>query len=237
MYPVKQVDSHKTRVLTSINLKEQRWTVRPVLQKFEFKYKRVNADDLETLRQFFETQKGSFGTFDLEFDEKTYTWMAFDQDVFAPTENPQWPNLWDLELKMAQTKPDTILDDVDLEEELWFPELNESGIYTQLPFSPGQRFFISKSETDDGSRQAFYWYEWPLAVWEMNFPTITTEEIAVLRNFFDKCRGKWRTFKAKHPDNEDVTIENLRFDMDELEIEYQGPNHFSTKLRLVETRA
>lgn len=255
-YPVDAKSAWVTRVNQFVDFTEQRWVVRQPLQSFVFKYNHVSRADTNVIREFFRTQKGMFDGFTVVFDGFEYQNMYFDQDEFMPVEEDKWPNRFTFSLKLKQARPNGwfwISDNPD-EQDLPFIA---GGVTTQTPWTSGETFFTSKIDLETGSRYSYNWIakegeatEEPLRRWEINYAHITHDEAVVLFVFFHQMHGRLRPFRMhdpdlyvqsrqapfspESPDPNYKVFPNCRFDMDEINLNYLGPNEYSTKLLIAE---
>ncbi len=246
-YPVQNKSSWVARVNQFADFSEQRWVTRQPLAEFVFRYRDVSRADVETLRNFFRAQKGAYDDFTLVFDGYEYQNMVFDQDVFEPVEESM-PNRFSLELKLKQTRPNGWF---------WIPSPSDDtyphinlGVLTQRPWTNGETFHTNKIDMETGRRYSYAWIQEPIKQWALNYPVITHDEAATLLKFFHKMHGRYGTFKFDDPEewhiarsdpfsssNPDPLYQphqNCRFDMDDISLEYLGPNHYATKILITE---
>ena len=84
---------------------EQRWIKSPPLNRFTLVFRYLDGVDVSNIRQFFNDQKGRFGTdWDITINGDLYENMTFDQDDFSPTEPADKPELFHLTLKARQVE-------------------------------------------------------------------------------------------------------------------------------------
>lgn len=103
-YPVQRSRTYLTEVVKFINDKEQRWVKRAPLEAFALQFTSLNADDVETLREFFNSQLGMFDkTWTLEFDGVTYEHMVFAHDEFREEESDKM-ELFNVTLQCRQVR-------------------------------------------------------------------------------------------------------------------------------------
>lgn len=228
-YPVQRNANWLTKVNQFVDFSEQRWVSRLPLAAFVFQYNNISRADMIALRDFFEIQKGSYDTFTIEFDGQLYEDMVFDQDDFAPQETK--PDRYSLSLKLKQTRPSGIL--LGYDGNPVYPTI-ANGVMTQKPWTPGEAYSTNKVDLEIGIRYADYWLENPLRRFVINYPVITDEERIKIENFFHAMHGRMKTFKFVDPDPPNTEYPKCRFDMDELLVEYKGPNHNSLRVQIAE---
>jgi len=113
-----------------------------------------------------------------------------------------------------------------------YPTLG-TGATTQLPFVRITRFHTTKSAVESGKRYTYADRALQLMGWELVYSALTHTERAEIDDFFRDRGGRYETFDF--PDPQTGTLyTKVRFDMDELEIEYLGPSHNSMRVRLIE---
>lgn len=113
-----------------------------------------------------------------------------------------------------------------------YPTIN-GGAKSQLPFVRITRFHTTKSDVESGKRYTYADRATPLMGWELVYPAVTHAERDSIDNFFRDRGGRYETFDFTDPET-GTAYTKVRFNMDELEIEYLGPSHDSMKVRLIE---
>lgn len=104
-------NAYVTRVVRFVDDSEQRWVVRPSLFECVLNLQSMNGHDVSALRTFFNSMKGSYvdaaltNTFSITLQGTQYDYCVFAQDDFTITENRGRPNLFDLQLRIRQVRP------------------------------------------------------------------------------------------------------------------------------------
>ena len=124
-----------------------------------------------------------------------------------------------------------------------YPTIN-LGVTTQRPFVRARVHRTTVNEMTTGKRYAYGWRATglsglptrPLFRWELNYPCITASEVTTLENFFRARRGQLEAFDFTDPEDA-TTYPNCRFAMDQLDIRYEAPNHYATRVLIEEFHA
>lgn len=103
-YPVEHSQEFRTRVIRFLDDSEQRFTVRPPLQRFSLVYRAIDAEDLTRLRQFWESMKGQFdASWSLDWNGEQIERCRFDSDEFKFVES-HFPSRFDVILHVVQVR-------------------------------------------------------------------------------------------------------------------------------------
>lgn len=231
MYPASRTVTVQTRVLRMLNDNEQRWRVCPTLSAWELNFSRLKIADVNTLRAFFETQKGQFDvTWSFPFNGATYNFCTFEQDEFTATETARLE--WETTLRFRQVKKSGTYADTAVS--MTYPTINNS-VITQLPFGSGGRYLttvntllcgmkITRAERDNAQR-----------VWSCSYPLITNSEAQTLMDFFTAMGGRHRAFTFVDPQT--GSSYTARFATDEYRRQFVNFNQNSVSLAIEQVTA
>jgi hypothetical protein len=227
-YPVKRTRSFITGIAQFVDLSEQRWISKVDSAAFVLQYKNISKADRDVLAQFFRDMLGKFGIFDFPFDNHVYEQMVFDQDELL-FEESEVPNHYNVTVKIKQNITIMELSDTVQVE---FPQINALGVRVQRPWTNGEFFVTTVQDSLEGHRYSYSWLNLPLRKIDVSYPVITDAERDVVEHFFKEMRGKFGQFRYQDPETA-VLYFPCRFDQDELEVTYEGPNHNSLKISIV----
>jgi hypothetical protein len=84
----------------------------------------------------------------------------------------------------------------------FFPQINSTGIITQIPYTFRSNFSTSEVTFPSGVKHTWGWRGMgltncptgPLGSWELNYMAITDAEVAVLKTFYESMMGKLGEF-------------------------------------------
>lgn len=195
-YPLQDTQSFGTTVMRFLDDSEQRYRCRPMLRRFVLVCPNVNAYDSALIMKFFRSQFGRFdSTWTLTIGGVTYSNLAFDVDSFKMTEN--------LTNRHAMTFPviQVISDRPTIPgATTYFPQINAGGIMTALPYT-SEFAYRSTAENSNytGRRFAWKWRASPLGRYIINLQALTTDELAVVKNFFYSMEGRKGEFAFLDP--------------------------------------
>jgi hypothetical protein len=119
-----------------------------------------------------------------------------------------------------------------------YPTIN-GGVRTQRPWTKKRDFGTSVNDMPGGWKYAYGWRGTGLSgfptdalpSFEINYPSITTAELATIKTHFDAVKGRWDTFDMIDPEDGVTSIANCRYGMDRMEISY--PQRGQVALRVV----
>ena len=112
-----------------------------------------------------------------------------------------------------------------------FPQIR-TGVVTGLPFEKQRSYLTTNVVMPCGLQYSWKWRDNPKRTYILNFTAITEAEATTLENFFKQQKGKQIAFEFTDPDDTSVYV--MRFDQDDFELKYLGPNECSVTLRLQE---
>ena len=232
MYPAQRAIALKCRTHRFVDDSEQRYAVAVPLNSWVLEYNSLKIADVNTLRAFFETQKGEFDkTWVFPFDGASFTAMTFEQDDFGYTEEATRPGYFNLQLRCRQVaKSGTYASGLAAT----FPTIN-GGVRTQLPFTTTLRFKSIKIDMDSGQKYAFAARAAALRSWSLNYSVITPAELATLQDFFCSMGGPLSPFTFRDP--ETAVDYTARFGSDVFNFRYVSKNHRSTSLQIEQLAA
>jgi hypothetical protein len=225
MRPVTRTISAAVRVLRKLNDTEQRFRTAPILSGWELTYTRMKWADVETLRTFFETQKGAFDTtWSFPFDGATYNHLAFDQDEFMFSE--QRLGRFDVSLRIRQVKKSGTYVTSGT---ATYPTIN-GGVITQLPANTSLRYLTTRNDMASGLRFTRTERDNPLRAWMCSYPVITSTEAATLVDFFTSMGGRRDSFTFEDPNT--GTDYTARFAQDEFRWQFVGHGISNVSLQI-----
>lgn len=194
MYPTSRSVSAACRILTTESGLEQRFRTAPFLSSWELQFNRLSLADLDSIRAFFETQKGAFdSTWVFPFDGTNYSYLCFDSDELIWQENRL--NRFDVSVKIRQTKKSGTYATSGTPS---YPTIN-GGVITQLPASYGVRYLTTRNDLETGLRDAWSERDDPLKPWVCEYPAITASEANQLLDFFTAMGGCYKSFTFTDP--------------------------------------
>jgi hypothetical protein len=216
-----------TREIRFANDSRQTWHTQPYLNAWELQYDGVTQADRNTLRDFWDLQKGAFDrSWTFPFDGVNYAACQFVDDDFAYTESESAINRYTLTLRIKQVKKQGAMTITAPA----FPEIT-SGVRTQLPYTVTRAYKTLKSETDAGYCYTYAQRETPLHKFSLSFGAITPAEMGTLLTHFLACGGPYRKFSFTDPDSGTVYT-NCAYAQDRLEIRFNSKNVRSTSIEI-----
>lgn len=201
----------------------------PYMNSWEMAYDALEWDDLEILRDFWDTQKGSFDkSWSIPFDGTTYAACQFENDDFSYVESDFFKR-YSLALKFRQVKAQgTALSAVTAV----YPEIS-TGIITGTPFATTRGYKTLQVENDAGFPYTYAQRPTPLHSWALPYPAIKPDEAATLQAFFLAMGGRYKQFSFTDPVT-GLTHTKVCFAQDRLEVRHLSKNVRSTNVELVE---
>lgn len=237
--PVTRSVTFSTDIAIAMNFTEQRSKMRPALTTFTLPYTRMSATDRTAMRNFFESQKGSFdSTWTFTLGATTYSHLTFMDDVFSFREEYATPTLyaWTLRARQTQNAGQTAG-----ASGANFPTL-AGGYKAQLPYVQLRRAAVLLNDNPTGMRYAWTWLGGGLTGfptgslhgWELAFPLLSDADLATIEAHYRNNWGRWGLFQFTDPDDAAVYTK-CRYDVDQIDIVNNGPNLNSLTLRILET--
>lgn len=226
-YPYSRQVRVGSQVLEFLDGSEQRWQTTQVLNHFQVQLQNLSWDDLQPLRDWFDTNKGAFQEWDFTIDGETFPHMVLEGDVLALTED-QLPELFSAALTMRQTATSGTWPNVPAT----YPTIN-AGVITQRPFSSSRAYLTVRNDLPSGKRLSYAERSTPKLSWVCSYPAITTAELIPLLQFVVARGGRTKHFSFQDPETL-VVYESCRIDQDGVQVEYRGPNECSTVLSVRE---
>lgn len=228
-YPVSRTIRARTKELRFADDTRQAWMCQPYMNAWEMPFEDLTATDLDTLRTFWDLQKGAFDkSWTLPFDGTSYAACQFDGDDFAYTEGPGATNRYSLSLKVKQVKKQAAIGSATAV----FPEIS-TGVVTQLPYGVTRSYRTLRAENDGGFSYTYAQRATPLHGWNLSFGAITAAEAGTLQSFFLAMGGRWKQFQFTDPNDASVHTK-VCFAQDRLEVRHLSKNVRSTQIELVE---
>lgn len=218
MHPSTHRVSIPTEIVVFANGAEQRWMSASRLDHWGLLFTDVGLEDLNTLRAFYDSVKGSFdNTFTLPIGGVSYTYCGLETDEFRAVENRT--GRYTLEMPVHQQIPQ--------QKGLGggsttFPLLS-TGAVTQLPYGTRGLFFTARNELECGKVHSYYFRASALWAWEISYEDITDAELAAVVLHFHTCGGATKTFSFTDPNGAGV-FANCRYGTDALVIRHLGPD-------------
>ena len=221
VYPARRTVAVPTQALKFVNGFRKTWVSGIPQDAWRTSYKGLTNADKTALWNFFEAQKGAFDTsWTFALDSVSYLKFAFASDELTFTETPEQPNRWSCDVAIRQVGSYGSFPSATAT----YPLLS-SGALTQLPYRETQQWRTITRDMPAGQS-----YRWPQqqtsqTIFPLSYPAISPSEAETLRIFFLAMRGSHGTFSFIDPNG---TVHSAaRFDQDQLEIGYVGPNHRS----------
>ena len=91
----------------------------------------------------------------------------------------------------------------------YFPQINSRGIMVQRPYSTTLEDWTTSEDQPSGPRFGYLRRSNPLGRWDLQYPSITDAETAVLETFFDSMQGKYGVFTFLDPGGNLVQYSDL----------------------------
>lgn len=227
MYPAVRTVRAVTREIRFANDSRQTWHTQPMLNAWELQYEGLTVADRNTLRDFWDLQKGAFDkSWTFPFDAVNYADCQFDGDEFGQAEGETAINRYNLMLRIRQVKKHATMTLTAPA----FPEIT-SGVRTQLPYSVTRAYNTLRSETDAGFCYTYAQRETPLHRFSLSFGAITPAEMTTLLAHFIACGGPYRKFSFIDPDS-GTAYTNCAYAQDRLEIRFASKNVRSTSIEI-----
>ncbi len=228
--PIERKLSMPTRVIEFLDGTEQRWTSADPLNAFTIQFQDVPAADLVLVQTWWDTIKGAFdSTWSfVDVDGTTYPNMAAESDELAGIEDGR-PSLFSFSVKMRQVAASGTYTGTPASS---YPALY-SGVYTQRPFTQGEKWLTTRNDMESGARYA--WAEWPAKkrFWIASYPAITLAEMQSRLAFFMAKRGRLNSFTFHDP-QANVDVSNCRFDTDDFVAKNLGAGLWAVTLPITE---
>lgn len=219
VYPAARTVSVPTQRLRFVNGFTKSWVSGIPQDSWTSSYRGLSAADKSALWDFFEAQKGASDTsWTFALDAVNYLEFAFASDELRFTETADRPNRWSCDVAIRQVGSYGALPSVTAT----YPTLS-SGVLTQLPYSEAQRWRSVIHDLPAG--QSYRWPQQQTAetIYSLSYSAISPADAETLRVFFLAMRGGHGLFSFTDPGG--TTHTSARFDMEQLEIAYEGRNH------------
>lgn len=219
VYPAARTVSVPVQKLRFVNGFTKSWVAGIPQDSWTTSYRGLSAADKSALWDFFDAQKGAFDTsWTFALDGTNYLKFAFASDELRFTETADRPNRWSCDVAIRQIGSYGAFPGGTAT----YPALT-SGAVTQLPYAESQRWRSVIHDLPAGQS-----YRWPQqqtyeTVYLISYPAISPAEAETLRVFFLAMRGGHGLFTFTDPSGTPHT--GARFDMEQLEIGYEGRNH------------
>lgn len=219
VYPASRAVTIPTTTLRFVNGFRKSWVSGIPQDSWTTAYRGLTAADKSALWDFFEAQKGASDTsWTFALDSVNYLRFAFASDELRFTEEADRPNRWACDVAIRQIGSYGAFPSVTAT----YPLLT-TGAFTQLPYVEWQRWRSVIHDLPAG--QSYRWPQQQTAetIYTLSYSAITPAEAETLRVFFLAMRGSHTPFNFT--DGSGATHTTAKFDMDKLEIGYEGPNH------------
>jgi hypothetical protein len=82
---------------------------------------------------------------------------------------------------------------------VYFPQINAAGLMVQRPYTATLEYQTAAADAASGRRFARTWRDSPLGRWDLQWPSITEAEAAVLEAFFVSREGRLQEFTFLDP--------------------------------------
>lgn len=237
LYPITYVLSTDTNVSIFTDASEQRWVRRAPLAHFVLPMSSIDESDKAAWLTHFSTALGQASqTLSLTIGSNTYENLTLLSDDLAVTTNS--PLYYHQQITLRQVQNPTFTAPTSGSA---FPTLS-SGCVAQFPFEQTSSFLTSVVDQPTGPRYVYAWYgaghsglpTGYLRAWKLEYPLLSDADMLTLQTFFTNQQGRYVSFDFTDPlDN--TTYHHVRFDQDDLEIQYLAPNNNSTTLLLRQT--
>lgn len=241
LYPVTRRLEFSTDIALAANYTEKRSRLRPPLSRFVFPYTQIPASEMTGIRNFVESQKGSFdSTWSVTLGSTTYNDLALEDDVFEAIEQAGFPHYYQFGLKARQTKNSAFTTGSSGGT---FPTFGP-GATTQLPYSQIRRYAVTKNVNPYcGLQYTWTWFGGGLTGfptgalhgWQLSFPVLPDDDLATLETFYRNQWGRFGTFSFTEPDSPNTTYTKCRFESDVFEVVHQQKNVNAVTVRILET--
>lgn len=218
VYPASRAVTIPTTTLRFVNGFKKSWVSGIPQDSWTTAYRGLNATDKAALWDFFEAQKGAADTsWTFALDSVNYLRFAFASDELRFSEEPDRPNRWSCDVAIRQVGSYGAFPTVTAT----YPLLT-SGAFTQLPYAETQKWKTIKRDLQAG--QSYRWPQQQTAetIYSLSYESISPAEAETLRIFFLAMRGGHQAFSFT--DGSGATHATARFDMERLEIAYEGVN-------------
>ncbi len=239
LYPITRRVEFMTDIAIAMNATEQRAKKRPPLTRFILPYARINATDMQAMRAFHASQKGTFdSTWTFTLGSTTYGGLTFEDDIFQALEEDATRTSYSFTLRARQTRNPGVTTGSPGGT---FPAL-ANGAHCEFPYTQIRRFAVLLNDNPIGPRYSWTWYAGSLSGfptgalwgWTLGFPLVTDADLATLETFFRAQWGSWGTFTFTDPDDTS-SHPKCRFASDVMEITHRDINQNSVTLAIQET--
>ncbi len=234
--PFKRTASYLTMVQQFQNGTEQRCPVRNCLMHFELPYPKLVLADKNAFKSFIASTKGQMSvSTSLTIGGVTYSDLTVTTDVFQAVENVT--TQYGLTIPMRQIKPQTVTAATPGGTPA-FPTL--SGSIGMRPFTQAQRYVTIAADNSTGMRYTWGYFGTGLSgfptrglmAWNIQYSMLTDAQLDTLEQWFHWAMGRFKAFQFT--DEDGTVYPNVRFDMDDFEIQYNSFNDSRVMVKLAE---
>ena len=235
IYPFTQTISFSTLVTQNQNGKEQRSARRLGMVKFSIPYPVLTQAQKNTVRSAVDSALGAASTdITLAFGGTTYTHLSLDTDMFSGAENSTIQ--YDCPLSLSQSVRQDLSPGTS---GTAFPTL-ANGAMCQLPYTQHKRFQtvaqaangIKWTRSEFGGSLSGY-PTGGLPGWTLDERRLSDADLATRLAHFIANAGKFKAFTFTDEDGTAYT--KTHYAMDEMVINYAGPNDAAVRIELEAT--
>ena len=235
IYPFSQTVSFSTLVTPHQNGTEQRSARRLGVVKFAVPYPMLNQSQKNTLRAMFSTALGAAATdLTLTFGGITYTGLSLDSDIFSAAEGGTMQ--YDCPLVLTQIIGQDLTPGTA---GTAFPTL-ANGAMAQLPYTQRKRY-QTVSAVAGGVKWARSEFAGSLSgyptdglfSWTLDERRLSDADLATRLAHFIANAGRLRAFNFT--DEDSTTYTKAHYAMDEMVINYAGPDDAAVRIELEAT--
>jgi hypothetical protein len=237
LYPFRMTISFLTGVGAWQNGAQQRWIRRSAgLVRFDIPYGGLSLAQRNTVKAAISSAKGRFdNTLTLTLGSTTYTNLGIDNDEWAATESDSM--LYDGPLRLMQSVGQNLSPGTPGTN---FPTL-ANGAICILRYRQKKRYQTVAQRVESGANYTYAEFAGGLSgyptdglmAWDLEESSMSDADLATrIQHFIDN----WgRAFSFTFTDEDAVAYPKTHYAMDDLVIDYRGPNDSSVKIGLEAT--
>jgi hypothetical protein len=226
-YPLTRSMSMRANVIRFAAGNTQRHPLQARLEQFALRWTRLTRADRDIILNFWNLQKGAFGTFSIKIDGVNYDDCFFANDTLDMTEEEE--KLWTLQATVGQELPvKTAIGTPGP-----FPHLGVGvGFDLGCTLHYSYRTIVNENQLS-GRRGTAVGRTAPIRTWMLPYNVLVKADVDNLENHFHAACGRWKAFAFTNPMGENIA--KATYGQDELVINYTGPSTYSTNISIEET--